>query len=380
MNILFAMPWDQDVGGVTEVVTSVAAGLEHRGHHAVFLFPRDGSWKLRPGATRRGFRAVTGRLRRYAPSHANFRARLSWYSAKWVTLPQLIRYARAHHIDLINVHFPDSQLALLADLADRLPVPLVVSVHGSDLLEDDGAARDPGLVRLLTEAWAVVAPSDGYLRTAVDAYPVLAGKTQRIYNGFDPGNVPGDVLARAPATGVRVLCVAGLSWAKGVDVLIRALALCAESRPELRLIGNGPARDELTKLADTLGVGARMTFLGAAGRGTVFDELRAADYVVLPSRKEAFGLAALEAMACGRAVIASRVGGLSEVIADGETGLLVPPDDPPALARAMDRLAADADLRRRLGNAGRDRAKGFGVAAMIDAYETLFARLVNGGP
>jgi glycosyltransferase involved in cell wall biosynthesis len=121
-----------------------------------------------------------------------------------------------------------------------------------------------------------------------------------------------------------------------------------------------------------------VSFLGTLDRKGVFDELVHCDMLVMTSRhpSESFGLAALEAMACAKPVVASAMGGLPELVSDRETGLLVAPDDAEALARALDLLAGDPAMRIRLGMAGRSKARQFTTRATADAYEALFAELI----
>jgi glycosyltransferase involved in cell wall biosynthesis len=155
---------------------------------------------------------------------------------------------------------------------------------------------------------------------------------------------------------------------KGVDVLLRAAA----SLPNLRVevVGDGPERARLES------IGRRARFLGWQ---TGLDDLLAGwDLFALPSREEAFGIAALEAMAASLPVVATRVGGLPELVEDGLTGLLVPPDDPAALAAAIARLAADSALRARLGEAGRARAAThFPVERMVASVAALYDQLLG---
>jgi glycosyltransferase involved in cell wall biosynthesis len=144
----------------------------------------------------------------------------------------------------------------------------------------------------------------------------------------------------------------------------------------LWVAGDGPERAALTQLAGELGLDDRVRFLGR--REDAADLLAACDVFVLPSRLEGLGVAALEAMAARRPVVASAVGGLAEAIVDGETGLLVPPDDVDALATALVRLVDDAVLRDRLGSAGPQRiADAYSAQQMVDAYAALYRDVVR---
>jgi glycosyltransferase involved in cell wall biosynthesis len=144
------------------------------------------------------------------------------------------------------------------------------------------------------------------------------------------------------------------------------------------IAGDGPARGELEAAARAAGLGERARFLGA--RDDKARLLAACDVFCLPSRHEGLGVAALEAMAAGRAVVATRVGGLGEAVVDGRTGLLVPPDDPLALAEALARVLGDRELRERLGRAGPERiGEGFRAEQMVAAYEELYRAVLSGG-
>jgi glycosyltransferase involved in cell wall biosynthesis len=154
---------------------------------------------------------------------------------------------------------------------------------------------------------------------------------------------------------VVVGAVARLSKEKGLHYLLQAFALVAGRYPQARLLlaGDGPERQRLERLASRLGLGERARFLGEVPHEQVPEVLQEIDIFAMPSTYEGFGVAALEAEAMEVPVVASRVYGIPDVVLDGETGLLVPPRDRQALAAALERLAADGDLRRRLGQAGR---------------------------
>jgi len=247
--------------------------------------------------------------------------------------------------------------------------------------------------RRVARGWRTRWLYERLLRRAVAISPAVARRLQRagvppsrvrvIWSAVDPAalapSAPRDRLRRGWGVGPEttlVLVAANLVRRKGVDVLLRALAapeLPAEAR--LWVAGDGPERAALEAMATSLGVADRVRFLGR--RDDVPDLLEACDVFALPSRREGLGVAALEAMARARPVVASRVGGLAETVVAGETGLLVPPDDPPALAGALARLVVDPPLRRRLGEAGPQRvAQGFLAEQMVSAYESLYREVV----
>ncbi|MEW6267887.1 MAG: glycosyltransferase family 4 protein, partial [Thermodesulfobacteriota bacterium] len=172
-----------------------------------------------------------------------------------------------------------------------------------------------------------------------------------------------------------VAVVASLHERKGHAVLLEALALLARELappPLLLAAGTGPEGDALQDLAARLGVAGRVRWLGRVA--DVRPVLAAADVVAMPSLAEGLGVAAIEAMAAGRPVVASAVGGLPELIRDGEQGLLVPARDRAALAAALARCLRDPELRARLGAAGQTRAEAFSTAAMARGTESVYER------
>lgn len=164
---------------------------------------------------------------------------------------------------------------------------------------------------------------------------------------------------------------------KGFQLLVKALPAILSGVPSARLllVGEGPLRAALVNDARALGVADRLTLAGAQREGAAF--LAAADLVVVPSLNEGMGRVLVEAMALGRPVVATRVGGIPAVVVDGETGRLVAPDDPSALARAVNELLKDPGLRQRMGEAGRRRAEQFSLTVMesrlLDLYKGLCA-------
>ena len=172
------------------------------------------------------------------------------------------------------------------------------------------------------------------------------------------------------------LVLAKLFHRKGIDLLLRAVATGMPPGVEFWIAGEGPERETLESSAAELGLEKRVHFLGR--RSDVADLLEACDLLVVPSRQEGLGVAALEAMARARPVLAFAVGGLAEAVVHEGTGLLVAPEDVGALRVALLRLLTDADLRKRLGAAGPARvAKAFSAEAMVRAYEALYLEVIR---
>ncbi|MEK7546072.1 MAG: glycosyltransferase family 4 protein [Patescibacteria group bacterium] len=170
-----------------------------------------------------------------------------------------------------------------------------------------------------------------------------------------PGISPRPAISGNPGAPV-IGAISRLSREKNVALLLKAFALVAKEIPEttLRVFGDGPERETLATLAETLGIASRTSFLGhVPDAGTRCGEF---GVLAVPSSRESFGLSALEAMACGTPVVAARVGGLPELIIDGETGMLVPPEDERAMADALIKILRDRELAARLGEAGRARS------------------------
>jgi L-malate glycosyltransferase len=214
-----------------------------------------------------------------------------------------------------------------------------------------------------------------------------------IYNGIDTARLDrGGAAADTgdAAAGLRsglglaadtplVAAVGSLIPRKGHDVLLRALALLRPGSARLAIAGDGPERPALERLAAELGVAGQVAFLGyCADPGPLY---RAADIVALASRGEALPLVLLEAGCLARPVVATAVGGVAEAVADGVTGLLVPPDDPPALAAALARLVGEPATRARMGAAGRERVLArFSIGQMTAGFLEVYRALDHSAP
>jgi glycosyltransferase involved in cell wall biosynthesis len=220
-----------------------------------------------------------------------------------------------------------------------------------------------------------VAVSEEVARRMATCFGISPAKLRVIHNGIDPGPFgrPPDARLRTALIGdphrPLVLTLARLAPQKGLDTLVAAARLVPEA--VFVVAGDGPERGALEAQAATLGLADRMRFLGH--RRDVAALLDACDVFALPSLFEGLPLAVLEAMAAGKPVVASHIGGTDEAVLEGVTGLLVPPADPCALARAIRVVLADPALARRLGAAGRSRVDAeFSARRMVRAVEATY--------
>jgi len=253
----------------------------------------------------------------------------------------------AHDADVVHAHW----LAAGA-VAATLPVPYVVQVWGTDL---HLARRAPLLARpILRRAYAVVAAS----RALADEARALGARDVRVI----PSGVEIPERVGEPDDPPHILYAGRLAPEKGVEELAEA----ARGLP-LVVVGDGLLRDRLPQAVG---------FVPPSELGAWFER---AAVVVVPSRREGYGVVAREALAYGRPVVATRVGGLPEAVEDGVTGLLVPPNDPAALRAALTRLLGDKELRERLGAAARERARTqfsheAAAAALVELYREASER------
>jgi glycosyltransferase involved in cell wall biosynthesis len=242
-----------------------------------------------------------------------------------------------------------------------LKMPYIVSLRGGDVPGYLGQELafyhrlTAPLTRLVwREAEHVVANSNGLRQLAAQAMPEV--DIAVVPNGVDLDTfVPGAGSVRTP---LALLFVGRLHMQKGLDTLLRALALIpARLRDGCRLIlvGDGPERLPLQNQAQQLGLAHLLDFRGWVDRTEIAQIYATADVFVFPSRDEGMPNAVLEAMAAGLPVVATRISGSEELVAEGENGMLVPVDDAEALATALARVIDDAELRQRMGRASRQR-------------------------
>jgi glycosyltransferase involved in cell wall biosynthesis len=273
------------------------------------------------------------------------------------------------------VHANSSKAGVLGRLAAAAAgVPIrIFTVHGWAFSASSGLVSvlyrwADRLMAPLTTLTICVAERE---RTAgLAARTCIAERTVVIPNAIDVEAIP---QARHDGGPPLVVAVGRLAEPKDAMTLVRALAAVPGRRFAALLVGDGPDRPCVEEEVNRLGVADAVALVGT--RDDVPALLAGADVFALSSRSEGAPISILEAMAAGLPVVSSRVGGVPELVVDGETGLLVPPGDPAAMSAALGRLVADADLRRRLGAAGRERAERcFDVRRQRRAHLACYAR------
>ena len=382
---LFASAFHPHLGGVEELVRQLAHAFKRAGHEALVVTER---WPRALPAQesfeelsvyRFPFRALAGgTLANQARSAASL----------VLTGPSIRRDIAAllerEAVDVVHVQCVSTGAPYAENAARRLGVPFVVTLQGELSMDATGlyqrSERARALMRrALTQADALTGCSGQTLDEAQEFLGQPCGERGRVvFNGIRLA----DFEKVEPEKRDRpfILGIGRHVEQKGFDVLLRAHALLLERAgqqqswptPDLVLAGDGPMRAALEALRDELGLAGRAHFVGRADRARTVALFKGSAFFVLPSRHEPMGIVNLEAMAAGRAVVASRVGGVPELVIEGENGLLVPPADPPALAGALWELSSRPDEAARLGQNGALRVRAFDWDAIAGQYIEVY--------
>jgi colanic acid/amylovoran biosynthesis glycosyltransferase len=258
---------------------------------------------------------------------------------------------RREDITHVHAHFATAACEVAQAAAAMAGVPFTVTAHAKDIFHADNVRH---LARRVAGAASVVTVSEFNVEHLAETVPNTP--VRFIANGMAAAEMHG------PAPYGPVLCVARLVAKKGIDTLLEALALAARDFPSMRLevIGDGELMEPLQTLARHLDIAALVTFLGPQPSDTVMEAYRRCSMLALPCRvttdgdRDGMPTVILEALARGIPVVSTDVCGINEVVRHGQTGLLVEPDDPHALAAAMGKVWSDSALACHLGTAGRD--------------------------
>ncbi|MEM6569319.1 MAG: glycosyltransferase family 4 protein [Planctomycetota bacterium] len=359
-----------DVGGAEMHVLKQVQGQAERGHQVRVLYLK-GEGTLAPD-----FGAVGAEAVRHVPAGPLFPLRLR---------PDLA------WCDLVHSHLlkADAMTAVAALLAGKRRAYVSGKHNDEQVLRRPLVSRVHGVLGRIPARTIVL--SDHVGRFVEEHGRVPRARQSRVYYGLDPAPFEEaarttDVAAVRASLGlapddVVFVCVARFAPQKAHEVLLDAAAKARESDPRIKLllVGDDPFGDGRTRaetVARDLELGDAAVFTGI--RRDVPDLVAASDVFCMASRWEGLGLVFLEAMAASRPVLSTNVSAIPEVVVDGATGRLVPPDDPEAMAAAMVELAADPALRSRLGTAGHARAvERFGLDRMVDETLAIYADVIE---
>ena len=304
---------------------------------------------------------------------------------------RLVQVVRAHHLDIIHAHYaiPHAAAAYLArqilagSAGGTTPVPrTVTTLHGTDvtILGADPSYRET-VAFCIDQSDAVTAVSASLRADTKREMPVHRDIV------VIPNFLDCSVHRRAPDPALRarlcppderlVIHVSNLRPVKQVDVVVRVFAqIRAQVPSRLLIVGDGPELGRAEQIIGELGLTGQVELIGEAR--DVVGLLSVADLFLLPSLQESFGLSALEAMACGVPVVASNAGGLPEVVADGVTGFLHPPDQAARMADSAVRILSDPALHARMAAAGvRLAMERFSADRIVPQYEALYERALG---
>ena len=365
-------------GGSGVVATEVGMALGRRGHRVCFLSDKM-PVRLGRACTNVTFRAV----------ESLDYPLLAERSYVLTLASKMIEVARAEELDLLHQHYaiPHAVSAYLARQVLGASSPkIVTTLHGTDVSLVGSDPRFQPLTQLVVRSSdAITAPSRWLAETAhqeldlpgdmpIEVIPNFVDAEQ-----FRPLAVEGGRAILPGDTGrPRVIThVSNFRPLKRVEDVVRVFAAVRSEIPSrLDLVGDGPDRERIQVLVASLGLRDHVRFWGE--QGDLIAILQQSDVFLLPSQTESFGLAALEAMACGVPVVASDVGGVSEVVADGETGFLAAAGDVGSLARHVRRLLTDEELRRRMSHSARHLAESqFRLTPAVDRYEAIYRRVLE---
>lgn len=301
------------------------------------------------------------------------------------------RFLRHNNFDVIHAHFVISggTLGLIGKL---FSVPVIVTAHGVDIQKSEEIGYGIRLNKFSALiSWFTLKLIDflAVVSKSMIDYAIEAGcppsKVGVVYNGIDFDNIPSGGIENLKKYGIAkddfiILFLGRLRPVKCPDDLVRAFPKIAKKVPNAKLViaGKGEERDNLERLVFELNLRDRVLFTGFVWGDDKWSLLKNCDVFVLPSVVEAFGITVIEAMACGKPVIATNVGPFLEIIKTGETGLLVPLHATEDLADAIIELALDEEKRKEMGErAGKDVEERFDINKIADEYLEIYEELIS---
>lgn len=363
------------IGGSVRIAVELAAELSERGH-VVHLFSR-----TRPMMTSFGHRVAFHGLEGLPGPFATHRLETEWPPAEEEAfLSMLESVAASSRLDVLHFHYAVPFARIAGRLRGRMGSDgprIVMTLHGTDVSTFGFHPRvGPELALALGEFDAVTTVSRSHAALAASAFG-LPGPPRIVPNFVDLRRFrPRRRLPFGLRTSRRRLAhVSNFRPVKNPGTIARVFASVRQHHDaELWLVGDGDGMAGVRSILRSRGVDQHVRFFGL--RREVHRIIRQADALLITSRTESFGLVALEAAACGVPVIAPRVGGLPEVVADGSTGFLFRPGDEEGAADSVSRLFGDERMRARMGREGVSRAQLFSSRSVVGRYELLYGQLL----
>lgn len=387
MNILLVTPFfTPQTGGVATYLEDLRRSLSRSGHQVFVLLPGD-SHSISPRAGVKEERIFEFYMRTLWYPRTPVKGFIACLVHFFPTLLKLLHFVHRHRIDLVSLEYPLAYMYYFYILRAFSSIKICVGLHGSDVgLLHLAPKYEQWIVRrMIRRAHWVLAHSLSLMEATEKVVGGLNGRNR----SYLPYWVECERLrrqadirrgAKSLPSDPFILTAAKLYPRKGLDVLLRAIGELGEAVEGYRFViaGEGPEEVRLKQMAETLQIGQFVEFAGDIPNEDIPAWFQQCELFVLPSRSEPFGIVLLEAMTFGKAIVATRVGGIPEFVTNGYNGLLVPSEDSGALAAKIRTLLFDQELRSRIGRNGLERVeKEFDVKAMIGKYEALFKRIVD---
>lgn len=370
---LVASSFHPHTGGVEQHVRQVAVELARSGTDVVV-------WTVDRGE-HLGEQEVDGIPIRYLPTPLPARsaaALVNLLVAEPRTVRAWWRAYRDFRPDVLHVHcFGPNGIYALA-LHRLTGTPLVVTSHGETFADDHGAFDRSALLRAalrraVTTAAAVTVPSRVVLEDLRARFGLTGGEVV-------PNGVPLDAPVGEPPVmppGRVVFAVGRLERMKGFDLLLEAVAELEDPTVQVVIGGDGAESNSLREQAARLGLSDRVHLPGRLSGGEVAATMSAADVVVIPSRREAFGIVALEAWRAGTPVIGTSRGGMAEFMTDGQDGLIIDPEKRAELAAAIRRVLDEPEAADAMARNGAERVPSYSWTTVADRYASIYRTIAS---